>query len=105
MTKEQLNYVCNTYGDPRLPDGEKWKSIIYISTTTTKMPTFSFQHFVRRDRAEYIEDGNEPGFIIIDNKSAHSEPMDNQDGLVKFFIPLSMITAISVWGKSIVVDD
>ena len=102
MTKSQFEYLCETYGDPSLPDGEKWKSVCYIATTTTKVPTFSFQHYLLRDKIAYSEKIGEPGFFITDYQPAQSGVFNNSIGMITTFIPLRMITAITVTRKSAV---
>lgn len=98
MTKETFKYLCETYGDKSLPEGEFWKSVAYISTTTTKVPTFSFQYLLKKNRVKYTDDESygEPGFIIIDNATAEAGPIKSKDSLVVTFIPLSLLTAISI---------
>ena len=96
MTKSQFDYLCETYGDPNLPAEDKWKSVCYIATTTTKVPTFSFQHYLLRNKIAYSDKIGEPGFFITDYQPAQSGVFNNSVGMITTFIPLRMITAITV---------
>ena len=101
MNKAQFDYLCSTYGDSSLKDSEKWKSVCYIATTTTKVPTFSVQHLLRTDQIRFSESIGEPGFFITDYQSAQSGIVNNKFGLVTTFIPLALITSITVTSKTI----
>lgn len=100
MNKAQLEYACKTYGDPSLSDDEKWKSIAYISTITTKTPTFSVQYYLRTNQIQYSEKFGEPGFFLIDYLYSPYGPFANKQGLIVTFFPLDKITAISITSKN-----
>lgn len=100
MNKAQFDYMCENYGDPTLPSDEMWKSVAYIATTTTKVPTFSAQYYLRTNQLQYSEDFNEPGFFLTDYLYSPHGPFSNEQGLVVTFIPLSMITAIAFTSKT-----
>lgn len=100
MTKEQFDYACSTYGDPNLSSEDKWKSVFYFSTDTTKMPTFSVQHYLKTSQIRYSENIGEPGFFITDYQPAQSGVFSNKRGMITTFIPLSKITSVSITDKS-----
>lgn len=100
MNKVQFDYMCNTYGDPTLSNNEKWKSVAYIATTTTLVPTFSAQYYLRTNQFNYSEKFGEPGFFLIDYLYSPHGPFSNKQGLTVTFIPLSMITAIAFTSKT-----
>ena len=97
MTKETFKYLCETYGDKSLPEGEFWKSVAYISTTTTKVPTFSFQYLLKKNRVKYTDDESygEPGFIIIDNATAEAGPIKSKDSFFLIFFSQKIPHVIS----------
>ena len=105
MNKAQFDYMCNTYGDSSLAENEKWKSVAYIATTTTKVPTFSAQYYLRTDQLQYSEKFGEPGFFLIDYLYSPFGPFSNRQGLTVTFIPLSKVTAIAVTSKVTYKDD
>lgn len=100
MNKAQLDYMCDTYGDPSLSANEKWKSVAYIATETTKVPTFSVQYYLRTNQIQYSEDFGEPGFFLIDYLYSPFGPFHNAQGLTVTFFPLSKIDAVSVTSKT-----
>lgn len=105
MNKAQFDYMCNNYGDPTLSADEKWKSVAYIATTTTRVPTFSAQYYLRTDQLRYSEDFGEPGFFLIDYLYSPHGPYMNEQGLTVTFIPLSMITAIAFTSRTTFRED
>lgn len=100
MNKNQLDYMCKTYGDPTLSDDEKWKSIAYIATITTKTPTFSAQYYLRTDQFFYSESFGEPGFFLIDYPYSPFGPFSHEHGLIVTFYPLSKVTAVAITPKN-----
>lgn len=95
MNKVQFDYMCEIYGDPSLSKKDKWKSVEYISTPTTRTPTFSAQYYLKTDQFIYSEDFNEPGFFLIDYQYSPFGPFSNKHGLTVTFIPLTSIISIS----------
>lgn len=100
MNKAQFDFMCDNYGDPTLPSNEKWKSVAYIATTTTRVPTFSAQYYLRTNQLQYSEDFNEPGFFLTDYLYSPHGPFSVEQGLTVTFIPLSMITAIAFTSRT-----
>ncbi len=99
MNKEQLNYLCETYGDKSLNNDEKWKSIVYFATPTSLTPMFSVQDLLKNNQIRYSEKCAEPGFFIIDYQSFEYGVFNTEDGLLITFIPLSKIASITVTPK------
>lgn len=100
MNKAQFDYMCDTYGDPNLSKKDKWKSIAYITTPTSRTPTFSAQYYLKTDQFRYSEDFNEPGFFLIDYIYSPYGPFSNKHGLTVTFIPLSKVLSISFTSRT-----
>lgn len=95
MNKAQFDYMCEMYGDPSLSKKDRWKSVAYICTRTTRTPTFSAQYYLKTDQFIYSENFNEPGIFLIDYQYSPFGPFTNKHGLTVTFIPLQYIISIS----------
>ena len=99
MRRSQLDFLCKTFGDPNIPDNEKWKCIKYIFVEN---PIVDVQKLLKRHEIMYIDNSdNGPGFYILG--------YDNSDlGISKYgnyiitFIPLTIIDKISATTDKIV---
>lgn len=91
MLVSQFDYLCKTFGDPSIPESDRWKSIKYIYIEN---PLPDFQTLLKEHNIIYINNESiGAGFYIISPPNADTDPINK--GLVVSFIPLEMIDKIS----------
>ena len=93
MRETQLDFLCKTFGNPDLPDNEKWKCIKYIFVEN---PVADVQKLLKTGDIRYISNtGNGPGFYIKDVANPDLG-ISNVNEKVVTFIPLKIIDKISI---------
>ena len=93
MRKTQLDFLCETFGDPSLPSNEKWKCIKYIFIEN---PVADVQKLIKTGDISYIANSNNgPGFYVMDIPNSDFG-IPNANDKVVTFIPLKIIDKISV---------
>ena len=93
MRKTQLDFLCKTFGNPNLPDNEKWKCIKYIFIEN---PIVDVQRLLKSGEVAYIaNDENGPGFYIMGHPNADLGLSKSNEKVVTF-IPLKIIDKISL---------
>ena len=93
MRKTQLDFLCQSFGDPKLLDNEKWKSIKYIFIEN---PIVDVQKLVKHNEIMYIDNLTiGPGFYILSHANSDLG-INNHNDLVVTFIPLKIIDKISI---------
>ena len=93
MRKSQLDFLCDTFGDPTLPSNEKWKCVKYIFTEN---PLIDVQLLIKKKEIMYISNtDNGPGFYILGTPNVElGIPRLNEQ--IVTFIPLRIIDKISL---------
>ena len=93
MRQSQLDFLCKTFGNPDLPDNEKWKCIKYIFVEN---PIADVQKLIKTGDIKYIANSsNGPGFYIMDIPNADFGIADINKKVVTF-VPLKIIDKISI---------
>lgn len=101
MLKSQLNFLCETFGNPDLPSEQKWKCIKYIYVEN---PIADVQLLLARNEIMYIDNSdNGPGFYIMGTPNVELGIPNLTDKVISF-IPLRIIDKISVIA-SYILDD
>ena len=91
MLVSQFDYLCQTFGDPSIPETDRWKSIKYIYVEN---PLPDFQTLLKEHNIIYINNASiGAGFYIISPPNSNLEPINK--GLVVSFVPLDMVDKIS----------
>ena len=93
MLKSQFDFLCKTFGNPDLPDNEKWKCIKYIFIEN---PIADVQKLIRVNQIMYIDNPNiGPGFYIM-SYSNSDLGVPKYSRQVITFIPLKLIDKLSI---------
>ena len=93
MLKTQFNFLCKTFGNPKLPDNEKWKCIKYIFVEN---PLADVQRLIRLRKIAYVDNFNiGPGFYILGYANSDLGVPKHGERVVTF-IPLTLIDKISL---------
>lgn len=93
MRKTQLDFLCETFGDPNVSSNEKWKCIKYIFIEN---PIVDVQLLLKRNEIKYIDNSeNGPGFYILGTPHVDFGVPKIYDKVVTF-IPLKIIDKISL---------
>jgi len=92
MTREQLNFLCSTFGNSKKPESERWKCIKYIYIEN---PLIDIQSFLNKGEVIYVDnDSIGPGFYIMGKPNADFGINDNTT--VVTFIPLDVIDKLTI---------
>ena len=101
MRKTQFDFLCKAFGNPNLPDNEKWKCVKYIFVEN---PLVDVQVAIRQNSIMYLDNIDiGPGFYILGRTNSDLGLASYNEKVVTF-IPLSMIDKISVTASSIIDD-
>ena len=92
MLKSQITSLCNAFGDPSLPESERWKCIKYIFTEN---PIIDAQLLISKGELIYIDNASiGAGFYVMGSPNADFG-IPNKDEKIITFIPLSLVDKIS----------
>ena len=93
MRKSQLDFLCETFGDPNLSNKDKWKCIKYIFIEN---PIIDVQLLLKRKEIQYIDNTEiGPGFYILGCPHVDFGIPKFNDKVITF-IPLKMIDKLSL---------
>ena len=97
MTKEQFDYIVKTFGNPDLPEAERWKSIQSLHIFGSYDTIGSFQGMLKNDQIYYMNhETMGPGFFIMNYPDNSYETINNDYGII--FIPIEKIDIVSMIG-------
>jgi hypothetical protein len=87
--------LCNTLGNQKLPEEERWKSLKYINIAGQAIPGFDFQTLLKQNRINFISSEEVgPGFIIIDSHNSDMGVTNINNPIVSF-IPLTSVDSLT----------
>ena len=101
MPNDTFLDLCKNFGDPSLPEAERWKSVKYISTEG-QMEPLDFEFLFKHNEAYFINSEEYgTGFILIETPYTEFEPVNNNPNSpgnkkrIVTFIALTMVNSIS----------
>lgn len=95
MEYSNFKSLCNTLGDQKLPENERWKSLKYLNIEGQAIPGFDFQTLLKQNRINFIDSEEVgPGFIIIDSPNSDMGVTNISNPIVSF-IPLDSVDSLT----------
>ena len=95
MEYSNFKKLCNTLGDQKLPEEERWKSLKYLNIAGQAIPGFDFQRLLKENRINFISSEDVgPGFIIIDSPNSDMGVTNINNPIVSF-IPLTSVDSVT----------
>ena len=93
MTIDDFRTICNTYGDKTLPEGERWKSIKYISVEG-QMESTDFGYYYDNNLGYFLDVDDFPQvFVILATPYAEFQPLNYKEKIATI-ITLTMVNAL-----------
>ena len=95
MEYSKFKSLCNTLGDQKLPEEDRWKSLKYLNIAGQAIPGFDFQKLLKENRIDLIKSEEVgPGFIIIDKPNSDMGVTNINNPIVSF-IPLDSVDSLT----------